>query len=239
MTKKVIGLFSTCLVESMRPSVSQATAKLLLYLGFEVVLPKSQTCCGQPAWNAGYQKQSLALARKCVSEFMHCDYVIIPSGSCAGMMRKHYQELDSSNTELIKHAEKCFEICEFLIDICSIQLPLSATPLTLTYHDSCAGLREMNIKEQPRLLLEQCGHTIIEMTDCEQCCGFGGLFSTKFGEISSSIASEKCQKILENGSPIIAMGDVGCMLNIEGKLMYEGHNNVKVMHVTEILAQSI
>ncbi len=233
-----VGLFRTCLVDGMRPSVGLAAEKLLSFAQCEVIQPKTQTCCGQPAWNSGYSDQTKCIAEKCIGDFADCDYVIIPSGSCGGMMRKHYPHFDAAEKSFSKFANKCYELTDFLGNVAKIQLPRSQNPQTLTYHDGCAGLRELSIKQQPRKLLTQCGHTIIEMPTAEECCGFGGTFSVKFGDISSALVADKCQHIVATQCDTVVMGDVGCMLNIEGKFQFN-QSSTKVVHIAEILAETI
>ena len=233
-----IALFKTCLVSAMRPSVERATTQLLRYAGCEVHIPKSQTCCGQPAWNAGYLNPTQSLAKKLSAEFAEFDYTIVPSGSCCGMIRKHFPAATDNDLHVCQFAEKCYELSTFLSEVCSITLPPSPTPKRISYHDACAGLRELGVKQQPRQLLEQVGHTIVEMEECEACCGFGGTFSVKYGNISSALAADKCQNIVASGCEHVALGDVGCGLNIEGRAHYD-NTPLNVWHFAELLAEGL
>ena len=193
-----VGFFVTCLVDLMRPSVGFAALKLLEAGGAEVYVPPSQTCCGQPAYNSGDRADAIALARKVIEEFEGCDYLVAPSGSCSGMIRTHYGELFAGDPPMQARAEalaaKTWEITSFLRDVLKLDKVPGRFDGTITYHDCCAGLREMGVKSQPRALLAKvAGLTLREMAEPETCCGFGGAFSIKFGEISARLADNKCQ----------------------------------------------
>jgi L-lactate dehydrogenase complex protein LldE len=236
-----VGLFVTCLVDLMRPSIGFAALKLLEAGGAEVFVPPTQTCCGQPAYNSGDRADAILLARKVVEEFEGCDALVAPSGSCSGMIRTHYAELFADDpamgARVAALAAKTHELTDFLANV----LKLEAVPGRLegraTYHDCCAGLREMGVKKQPRSLLAKVpGLMVEEMAEPETCCGFGGTFSIKFGEISSRLADNKCQHIANCGAGTVVLGDLGCMLNIEGRLRRRGDTDTKVLHVAEVLA---
>lgn len=236
-----VGLFVTCLVDMMRPRIGFAALKLLEGAGFEVVVPAAQTCCGQPGWNSGERASARALAEKLIGEFEDCDYVVLPSGSCAGMIKTHYTELFPGEGAWLARAEalaaKTWELTDFLLNVARLERPPGAFSGTITYHDSCAGLRELGVKQQPRRLLAKMpGVTLVEMKDCETCCGFGGTFSIKFGEISAAMAETKCGNIAASGAGAVVLGDLGCMLNIEGRLRRRGDETTRVLHVAEVLA---
>jgi L-lactate dehydrogenase complex protein LldE len=236
-----VGLFVTCLVDLMRPSIGFAALKLLEAAGCEVVVPSTQTCCGQPGYNSGDRASALALARKVLAEFDACDYVVAPSGSCAGMIRTHYPDLFSDRPEERARAqrlcEKSYELTDFLVNVAKLERVSASFNGTVTYHDSCSGLREMGVKSQPRTLLAKvAGLTLKEMNEAETCCGFGGTFSIKFGDISARLADNKCENALATGADAIVLGDLGCMLNIEGRLRRRGDLRTKVLHVAEVLA---
>jgi L-lactate dehydrogenase complex protein LldE len=236
-----VGFFVTCLVDLMRPSIGFAALKLLEAGGADVYVPDAQTCCGQPAYNSGDRKDAIALARKVVAEFEDCDYLVAPSGSCSGMIRTHYGELLADDPELAgrvaKLIAKTYELTDFLVNVLKIQSVPGTFEGKITYHDSCAGLREMGVKAQPRALLARMpGVRLSEMAECETCCGFGGTFSVKFGEISSRLADNKCQNIANTGVDAVVLGDLGCMLNIEGRLRRRGDTTTKVLHIAEVLA---
>ena len=236
-----VGFFVTCLVDLMRPSIGFAALKLLEAGGADVYVPDAQTCCGQPAYNSGDRADAIALARKVVAEFEDCDYLVAPSGSCSGMIKTHYGELladDPAMTARVgKLIAKTYELTDFLVNVLKIQSVPGTFAGKVTYHDSCAGLREMGIKAQPRALLARMpGVQLSEMAECEMCCGFGGTFSIKFGEISSRLSDNKCQNIANAGVDAVVLGDLGCMLNIEGRLRRRGDTTTKVLHIAEVLA---
>jgi len=236
-----IGLFVTCLVDLMRPSIGVAALRLLEAAGCEVVVPRTQTCCGQPGYNSGDRVSALALARKVLAEFEDCEYVVAPSGSCAGMIRTHYPDLFSDQPAELERVrrlcDKTRELTDFLLNVAKVGRIDAKFNGTITYHDSCSGLREMGIKAQPRALLARVeGLKLKEMGEAETCCGFGGTFAVKFGEISTRLADDKCEHALATGAEAIVLGDLGCMLNIEGRLRRRGDLKTKVLHVAEVLA---
>jgi L-lactate dehydrogenase complex protein LldE len=235
-----VGLFVTCLVDLMRPSIGFAALDLLAAGGADVYVPPMQTCCGQPCYNSGDRADTIPLARKVIEEFEACDYLVAPSGSCSGMIRTHYAELFADepawSARAAKLAAKTHELTDFLVNVLKLERVPGTFQGTVTYHDSCAGLREMGVKAQPRALLAKMdGVRLNEMADCEMCCGFGGTFSVKLGEISTRIADNKCQHIVTNGAEAVVLGDLGCMLNIEGRLRRRG-DATRVLHVAEVLA---
>lgn len=238
-----VGLFVTCLVDLMRPSIGFAALKLLEAAGCEVAVPRSQTCCGQPGYNSGDRASALALARKVLAEFEAFDYVVAPSGSCAGMIRTHYPDLFRDQPERERVQALCartYELTDFLVNVLHLDRieGVSKNSIkSISYHDSCAGLRELGVKAQPRTLLAKLeGLTLTEMDECETCCGFGGTFAVKYGEISTHIADRKCDNIAKCGAHAVVLGDLGCMLNIEGRLRRRGDDKTQVLHVAEVLA---
>jgi L-lactate dehydrogenase complex protein LldE len=239
-----VGLFVTCLVDLMRPRIGFAALRLLEAAGCEVVVPGTQTCCGQPGYNSGDRASAKALALKVLDEFEGCDYVVAPSGSCAGMIRVHFPELlagDASAAECCrKLSGRTYELTDFLVNVAGLVRVPGTYSGTVTYHDSCSGLRELGVKSQPRALLAKVpGLTLKEMSEAETCCGFGGTFAVKFGEISAHIAERKCGNIADAGADAVVLGDLGCMLNIEGRLRRRGDVKTKVLHVAEVLAGKI
>lgn len=236
-----VGFLVTCLVDLMRPSVGFAALKLLEAGGADVFVPPGQTCCGQPAYNSGDRADSIELARKLVGEFEGCDYLVAPSGSCSGMIKTHYPELFAGEPAMLARVEalvaRTYELTDFLVNVLKVERVPGQFRGKITYHDSCAGLREMGIKRQPRALLATMpGVELVEMAEAESCCGFGGTFSIKFGEISSRMAENKCQHVHNSGAGTLVLGDLGCMLNIEGRLRRSGDTRTKVMHIAEVLA---
>ncbi len=236
-----VGFFVTCLVDLMRPSVGFAALKLLEAGGADVYVPPGQTCCGQPAYNSGDRADSIALARKVVDEFEGCDYLVAPSGSCSGMIRTHYPELFADDPAMLARVQalcaRTHELTDFLVNVLKLSRVPGQYRGRITYHDCCAGLREMGVKAQPRALLATMpGVELTEMAECEMCCGFGGTFSIKFGDISARMADNKCQHVQNAGAEAVVLGDLGCMLNIEGRLRRRGDAKTKVLHIAEVLA---
>lgn len=240
-----VGLFVTCLVDMMRPQIGFATLNLLEAAGCEVVVPQSQTCCGQPAFNAGARHAVRALAEQFLCDFEGFEYVVLPSGSCTGMIRVHYAEVFAKEPALLARwqllAPRIFELTTFLQRFApDMALPLTrdvGVPQHITYHDSCSGLRELGVAAQPRALLGKIpGLQLTEMPDCRTCCGFGGTFAIKFGAISAAIADEKCASIQSSGAQAVVLGDLGCMLHIEGRLRRNGDMHTQVLHVAQVLA---
>lgn len=235
-----VGLFVTCLVDLLRPRAGFAALRLLEAAGAEVVVPESQTCCGQPGYNSGDLNAARALAVKLLGEFGACDYIVVPSGSCAAMLRVHYPRLFVGHPEAAafeRLAARTYELTDFLVNVAHLQAMPGNFTGSVTYHDSCAGLRELYIKTQPRALLARMpGIALREMREPETCCGFGGTFAVKFGDISARLSDNKCTQALESGAQTIVGGDLGCLLNIEGRLRRRGDDRTRVLHIAEILA---
>ena len=236
-----VGLFVTCLVDSMRPRIGFAAIKLLEAAGCEVIVPERQTCCGQPGYNSGDRKSAEAMALKCLGEFEAFDYVVLPSGSCAGMIRVHYPVLFRNDPALHQRfmslGQRTYELTDFLVNIAKLENVPGNFNGTLTYHDSCSGLRELDVYRQPRALLEKMnGVDLHEMVESTTCCGFGGTFSVKYGELSTRMANNKCRHIAETAAATVSGGDLGCLLNIEGRLRRNGDHSTRVLHIAEILS---
>ncbi|SEB99735.1 L-lactate dehydrogenase complex protein LldE [Rhizobiales bacterium GAS191] len=237
--KPRVGLFVTCLVDLIRPSVGFAAVKLLEDAGCSVEVP-SQTCCGQPAYNSGDRASAKAIASRIIATFSGFDYVVAPSGSCAGMIRAHFPELFADDPNLIGPAqalaEKTYELISFLVDVRKVERVKARFEGTVTYHDSCSGLRELGIRAQPRKLLQSIeGLELAELADADVCCGFGGTFAVKYGDISNAIVTEKVAKVKASGAPTLLAGDLGCLMNMAGKLSRQGES-IAVRHVAEVLA---
>jgi len=238
--KNSVGLFVTCLVDMMRPSVGFAAVKLLEDAGCDVTVPEAQTCCGQPAYNSGAKKTTTEIARQVIGAFEGFDYVVAPSGSCAAMISHHYPELLKDDEDWGGRARalalKTFELVSFLTDVKKVEGVEAKFDGSVTYHDSCSGLRELKIKQQPRKLLKTVkGLEIKEMNDSEVCCGFGGTFCVKYSDISNEMVSCKTQEISNSGADMLLAGDMGCLMNMAGKISREG-KNIEVRHVAEVLA---
>ena len=235
-----VGLFVTCLVDLVRPQVGFAAVKLLEQAGCDVEIPRAQTCCGQPAWNAGADKDASAIARDVIAAFEGFDYVVAPSGSCAGMIKRHYPEMFETDAAWLARARalavKTHELTSFLVKVRGIEAVRANFAGTVCYHDSCSSRREMGVVDEPRSLLATVdGLTLKEISDKETCCGFGGLFSVKYPEISERIADTKIAEVLASGAETLTGGDLGCLLHLAGRMKRDG-KNIAVRHVAEILA---
>lgn len=238
--RRKVGLFVTCLVDLFRPGVGFAAVRLLEAAGCEVHVPVNQTCCGQPAYNSGDTRTTRAIAEQVIEAFADMPYVVAPSGSCAGMLKKHYPLLFEDSPEWKARAEefggRVSELVSFLTDVCNVSGVKAGFDGAVAYHDSCSGLRELGIREQPRKLLNSVdGLEIRELSDREACCGFGGTFCVKYPEISGAIVDRKADDILATGADTLLAGDLGCLLNMAGKLQRKG-GTVRVRHVAEVLA---
>lgn len=234
-----VGLFVTCLVDLFRPSVGFAAVKLIEDAGYTIDVPRAQTCCGQPAYNSGDREDTGAIAMQTIRAFEDFDYVVAPSGSCAGMLKKHYPALFAGEPAWQDRAAafsaKVHELTSFLADIAAAT-PHAKLETTATYHDSCSGLRELGIRKQPRALLAGVdGLELKEMRDADVCCGFGGTFCVKYSDISNAIVSMKTENIAATGAGLLLAGDLGCLMNMAGKLKREGVK-VDARHVAEVLA---
>ncbi len=237
-----VALFVTCLVDLMRPSVGFAAVKLLEDAGCGVSAPAAQTCCGQPAYNAGDRADARAIARQVIAAFEAFDYVVAPSGSCAAMIKVHYAGLFADEPAWAGRAEalagRTYELTQFLRDVLHVDELAAQYQGLATYHDGCSGLRELGIKAQPRALLGHvAGLALRESPKAEACCGFGGTFCVKYPDISAHIVDEKVDDIAATGADTVIAGDLGCLLNIAGRLQRRGLA-VKARHVAEVLAGS-
>jgi len=236
---KRVGLFVTCLVDLIRPSVGFAAVKLLEDAGCIVDVPL-QSCCGQPAFNSGDRRTTRAIAEQVIEAFASYDYVVAPSGSCAGMLKVHYPELfhGDPNWEprAAAFAEKTYELISFLVDVMGVARIDASFEGTATYHDSCSGLRELGVRVQPRRLLGTVrGLALKEMRDADVCCGFGGTFCVKYPDISNAIVGKKAANVVATGADMLVAGDLGCLMNMAGKLQRDG-KPIEVRHVAEVLA---
>ena len=235
-----VALFVTCLVDLHRPTVGFAAIKLLEDAGCTVVVPAAQTCCGQPAYNSGDRRTAQAIGRQVIDAFEGFDAVVVPSGSCGGMLHHHLPLLFDHDPALKVRAEAVarvtYELTAFLADVLHIAPPAVAYDGVVTYHDSCSGLRELGIKAQPRALLAGvAGLQLVEMAEAELCCGFGGTFCVKYPEISTRMVSDKTADVAKSGADTLLAGDLGCLLNMAGRLTRQG-SPVRVRHVAEVLA---
>ena len=240
MTAPRVALLVTCLVDMFRPVVGFATVRLLERAGCLVEVPPTQTCCGQPAWNSGDREGAQRVARRMIEAFEPYDHVVAPSGSCAGTVVKDYPAIFEGDAEWAPRAEalaaKTHEIVSFLTDVMGVETVEGSFIGRATYHDSCSGLRGLGVKAQPRKLLASVeGLELSEMTDCETCCGFGGTFCVKYPDISNKMVGDKARHVCASGADLVLAGDLGCLMNIAGKLKREG-SAVEARHVVEVLA---
>lgn len=234
-----VGLFVTCLVDVFRPSAAFAAVRLLEQAGCQVSVPLTQTCCGQPAANNGHPDAARRIARQVIDTFEPYEQVVVPSGSCAGMLRIDYPRLLADDDDYRSRAEdlaaRTWELTIFLVQVLGIESTGASFDAEVTFHDACAGLRELGIRAQPRRLLQSLkGLELKEMTDPESCCGFGGTFCVKFPEISEVMVTDKVGAVSETGASVLTGCDLGCLLNIAGRLSREG-KKVRVLHVAEVL----
>ena len=237
---QTVALFVTCLVDVMRPRIGFAAIRALEAAGCTVVVPQGQTCCGQPALNSGDRAHAVALAEQTIEALEPYEAVVVPSGSCAGTIRCHYPELfdDDAAWQLRAQAvaAKTFEVMAYLDEVCGWKPEGVALPATATYHDSCSGLRELGIKAQPRRLLKAIdGLSLKPLPGTETCCGFGGTFCVKYPAISNAIVGEKADAIDATGAHLLLAGDLGCLMNMAGKLHRNG-SKVRAYHAIELIA---
>ena len=235
-----VALLVTCLVDLFRPSVGFAAVALLERAGCTVEVPRAQTCCGQPAYNSGDRGDAKTIARQVIAAFAGYDYVVAPSGSCAGMLKVHYPELFADEPAMRAQAEelasRTHELVAFLVDVRGMTEVAARWDKSATYHDACSGLRELGVKAQPRRLLSSVeGLSLGELPGAEICCGFGGTFCVKYPQISDKMVTDKAADIAATGAEAVLAGDLGCLLNIAGKLSRLGLK-VEARHVAEVLA---
>jgi L-lactate dehydrogenase complex protein LldE len=234
-----VGLFVTCLIDLIRPTVGFAAVKLLESARCIVDVPL-QSCCGQPAFNSGDRATTSDIAMQVIAAFEPFDYVVAPSGSCASMLKVHYPELFLGDPNWQPRADafaaKTYELVSFLVDVCGMKSVPARLSATATYHDSCSGLRELGVRAQPRALLRTVdGLKLTEMRDADVCCGFGGTFCVKYPDISNAIVAKKAANIAATRADLLLAGDLGCLMNMAGKLQREGRD-IEVRHVAEVLA---
>jgi L-lactate dehydrogenase complex protein LldE len=238
-----VALFVTCLVDLFRPAVGFAAVRLLEDAGCAVEVPRGQTCCGQPAYNQGDRADTVRIARRTIAALAGYDYVVVPSGSCAGMLKKHYPELFEAGSDEAARARelaaRTFELTGFLVDVLGVDAVAAALPARATYHDSCSSLRELGVRRQPRRLLASvAGLELAELPEAEVCCGFGGTFCVKYPEISTKMVDDKVRAIESTGAALVLAADLGCLMNIAGRLKRQG-SAVEARHVAEVLAGAL
>jgi L-lactate dehydrogenase complex protein LldE len=237
--RPVVALFVTCIVDLFRPVVGFASARLLERAGFSVEVP-AQACCGQPAFNSGDDRRARAVARRFLDAFAGYEHIVTPSGSCGGMVKTHMEELfaDEPDTRAraAEIASRTWELTSFLAAHAPAGAIDARCDAAAAYHDSCSGLRELAVRDQPRALLAQVGGlTLREYAGAQDCCGFGGTFCVKYSDISARMCGARCDEIERSGADLLLGGDVSCLLNLGGMLARRG-SRVEVRHVAEVLA---
>ncbi len=238
-----VALFVTCLVDQFFPHVGVATVRLLRHLGLEVDFPPAQTCCGQPAFNAGFTAEARALARRMVKIFDSAEAVVAPSGSCVAMVRRHFPELLQGNADWHRRAQvlasKTYELSEFLVRRLGREELGARLSARVTYHDSCQALRGLHLAEEPRRLLRAvAGLTLVELADRDLCCGFGGTFAVDFADVSGALGVEKANAIEATGADYVVSTDCSCLLHLAG-ILRRGGSRVQPLHLAELLAQGV
>jgi L-lactate dehydrogenase complex protein LldE len=239
-SNKTVTLFIQCLVDTIYPEVAEAMVKVFDKLGVSLTCPTDQTCCGQPAFNSGYRRQARVAAKHFIEVFEDSEIIVCPSGSCVNMVRHHYADLFQDDLQRLRRAQdlagRIYEFSEYLVDILGVEDVGARFDGRLTYHDSCHLLRGIGVAQQPRKLLYRvAGANFIEMRDSDYCCGFGGTFSIKYADISNSMVTDKVKNIINTGADVVVGCDMGCLMNIQGKLSRMG-SPIKVMHIAQILA---
>jgi L-lactate dehydrogenase complex protein LldE len=239
-TNKTVTLFIQCLVDGIYPEVGEAVVRIFGKLGINLICPTNQTCCGQPAFNAGYRREAVVAAKRFIDIFETAEVIVCPSGSCVTMVRHHYPQLFDDDGPWLQRARqvaaKTYELTEYLVDVLGVEDLGAHYDGTITYHDSCHLLRNLRVKAQPRKLLSKVsGAEFIEMHDADRCCGFGGSFSVKYADISSAMVADKVNNIIASGADTVVGCDMGCLMNIQGMLSRK-RSTIKTMHIAQILA---
>lgn len=234
-----VSLFVQCLVDAYQPQVAQSMVDIFSRLGLEVECPTEQTCCGQMAFNAGHRKEAAIAARHFLSVFEDAEVIVCPSGSCTAMVVHHYPQLLAQDPMWAERARqvaaKTYEFTQFVVDVLDVHDVGARYAGTATYHDSCHLARSLGVREQPRQLLQNIsGLHLVEMEDSDRCCGFGGVFSIKYPEISSALLEDKVKTILRSGAELVVGCDLGCLMNIQGMLHRKG-SSVRTMHIAQLL----
>lgn len=233
-----VYLFGTCLIDLLAPSAGVSTVRLLQREGVRVIFPQGQSCCGQPAYNSGHPEEARAVARAQIPLFSKDIPIIIPSGSCGGMIRQHWPHLFAGQPEeeaVRSIAARTWELSEFLLHVLKVSLEDRGQPTTVTWHSSCHALREMGITDEPKRLLAQLGNvTVAPLQRERECCGFGGTFAVRHADISAAMVADKCADIEASGAATVLGGDCGCLLNISGALDKRG-SGVESHHLADFL----
>ena len=234
-----VSLFATCIVDQLFPQVGVSVVRVLRRLGVRVEFPMDQTCCGQPLYNSGFNTPARRLAERVLKAFDGAEYVVAPSGSCAAMMRVFYLDLFQDDPELHQAAQrfsaKVYEFSQFLVQVLGADDTGAALKTSATYHPSCHLLREMEVREEPRKLLEQVsGLDLVDLPEAETCCGFGGSFSVKYPHISEGMLADKVANVVASGAETLVACDMGCLMHIDGALRRE-HPDIQSRHLAQVL----
>ena len=235
------NLFVTCIIDQLYPQVGVSVVRVLRRLGVAVNFPGDQTCCGQPLYNSGYTQKARTLARRVLKSFGDSRYVVVPSGSCAAMMRVFYLDLFQDEPDMLKRAEefspKVYEFSQFLVQVLGVEDAGAAYSGTATYHPSCHLLREMEVRDEPQQLLRSVnGIQLNDLPQAEACCGFGGTFSVKYPHISEGMLADKIDNVIGSGADTLVSCDMSCLMNIEGGLSRRD-SDIKVRHLAQVLDQ--
>jgi L-lactate dehydrogenase complex protein LldE len=234
-----VQLFIPCFVDQLYPQTAFNMIKVLEKTGCTVTYNTKQTCCGQPAFNAGFWDEAKSVCGKFVKDFKGSDYIVAPSASCVGFVKNYYSKLldnSSLHHQMVDVGKRIYEFSEFMIHVLQIENVGAVLNGKATYHDSCAGLRECKIKTEPRKLLSHVkGLELTEMNDVETCCGFGGTFAVKFGPISIAMGEQKVENALATGADYIISTDISCLMHLEGYIKNKNHK-IKTMHIADVLA---
>lgn len=234
-----VQIFIPCFIDQLYPNIAFNMVKVLEKAGCTVYYNTNQTCCGQPAFNAGFWGEAKDVCKKFINDFNGADYVVAPSASCVGFVRNYYGNLfeNSAQQQQVKSlAERTFEFSDFLVNVLKVEYLGAEFVGKATYHDSCAALRECNLKEEPRKLLRNVkGLELIEMNDVETCCGFGGTFAVKFDAISIAMADQKIDNALNTGAEYLISTDMSCLMHVDGCIQHQ-QKNLKVIHLADVLA---
>ncbi len=238
--EKTVQLFATCILDTLYPQIARAAFQVLRRAGLQVEFPADQTCCGQPGFNAGLRQAALPLARHTIEVLEPtAGVVVVPSGSCAAMIRHGYLELFAGDEAWFERARalaaRTYEFSEYLVDVLEISDVGARYPGKIAYHASCHLLRELGVNRQPRLLLSKVRDAqIVELPGAEECCGFGGVFSVEHAEISSAMLQHKLENIERSGADVIVSCDAGCLTNINGGLKLQGQQT-RALHIAQVL----
>jgi L-lactate dehydrogenase complex protein LldE len=240
LSTKKVTLFVQCLVDGLYPEVGEAMVTIFNKLGISVNCPLDQTCCGQPAFNAGYRKAARVAGKRFIEIFEDSESIVCPSGSCVNMVKNHYPELFEDDVKwferAVKVGQRTFELSQYIVDILKIEDVGACYHGKVTYHDSCHLLRGLGISEQPRRLIRNIKKAeLVEMKDSDRCCGFGGTFSVKYPVISTAMVDDKIDNIIASGADTVTGCDVSCLMNIQGRLSRMG-SSVKTLHIAQLLA---